>query len=112
MVGASGETDQEILAIYSHMIAYGLYLPDYPIGHIIAFQVADDVLDYTGAGESQGQRAGADVAEGEARLRVVMASGGAEATPAGWMPGEIVLKPGFDDLPKRVERGTSPAAPP
>ena len=36
-----GVKDQEILAIYSHMIAYGLYLPDYPMGHIIAFQIAD-----------------------------------------------------------------------
>ncbi len=35
-----GVKDAEILAIYSHMIVYGLYLPDYPIGHIIAFQVA------------------------------------------------------------------------
>jgi hypothetical protein len=38
-----GVRDQTILAVYSHMIAYGLYLPDYPIGHIIAFQVADRV---------------------------------------------------------------------
>jgi hypothetical protein len=36
-----GGKDSEILAIYSHMIAYGLYLPDYTIGHVIAFQVAD-----------------------------------------------------------------------
>ena len=36
-----GVRDSEILAIYSHMIVYGLYLPDYAIGHIIAFQVAD-----------------------------------------------------------------------
>ena len=36
-----GVKDSDILAIYSHMIVYGLYLPDYPIGHIIAFQVAD-----------------------------------------------------------------------
>ena len=35
-----GKKDVEILAIYSHMISNGLYLPDYPIGHIIAFQVA------------------------------------------------------------------------
>ena len=33
--------DQEILAVYSHMIVYGLYLPDYPLGHMIAFQVAE-----------------------------------------------------------------------
>ncbi len=32
--------DVEILAAYSHMISNGLYLPDYPLGHIIAFQVA------------------------------------------------------------------------
>lgn len=38
-----GVKDSDILAIYSHMIVYGLYLPDYPIGHIIAFQVAERV---------------------------------------------------------------------
>lgn len=36
-----GVRDSEILAIYSHMIVYGLYLPDYAIGHVIAFQVAE-----------------------------------------------------------------------
>ncbi len=35
-----GVRDQELLAVYSHMIVYGLYLPDYSLGHIIAFQVA------------------------------------------------------------------------
>jgi hypothetical protein len=35
-----GVRDSEILAIYSHMIVYGLYLPDYAIGHIIAFQIS------------------------------------------------------------------------
>jgi hypothetical protein len=36
-----GKRDQEILAIYSHMIVYGLYLPDYPLGHVIAFQLGE-----------------------------------------------------------------------
>ena len=36
-----GVRDSEILAIYSHMIVYGLYLPDYAIGHVIAFQIAE-----------------------------------------------------------------------
>ena len=31
--------DQTVLAIYSHMIDGALYLPDYPLGHIIAFQL-------------------------------------------------------------------------
>jgi hypothetical protein len=35
-----GVKDVEILAVYSHMISNGLYLPDYALGHIIAFQVA------------------------------------------------------------------------
>jgi hypothetical protein len=35
-----GTRDSEILAIYSHMVAYPLYLADYPLGHVISFQVA------------------------------------------------------------------------
>ena len=35
-----GVRDSDILAIYSHMIVYGLYLPDYAVGHILAFQIA------------------------------------------------------------------------
>ena len=34
-----GVRDVTLLAIYSHMINNFLYLPDYPIGHLIAFQV-------------------------------------------------------------------------
>jgi hypothetical protein len=37
---AFGAADSDILAIYSHMISYPLYLTDYPLGHIIAFQIA------------------------------------------------------------------------
>ena len=42
-----GVEDSEILAIYSHMIVYGLYLPDYAIGHIISFQVASHLTPET-----------------------------------------------------------------
>ena len=38
-----GGRDSEILAIYSHMIVYGLYLPDYALGHVIAFQIAREL---------------------------------------------------------------------
>jgi hypothetical protein len=34
-----GERDVTLLAVYSHMIDSFLYLPDYPIGHMIAFQI-------------------------------------------------------------------------
>lgn len=35
-----GARDCELLAIYSHMVSSPLYLADYPLGHIIAFQAA------------------------------------------------------------------------
>jgi hypothetical protein len=34
-----GKKDVVLLAVYSHMIDSFLYLPDYPIGHMIAFQI-------------------------------------------------------------------------
>jgi oligoendopeptidase F len=40
-----GVKDSPILAIYSHMIDYPLYLPNYPIGHIIQFQIEDYIED-------------------------------------------------------------------
>ncbi len=33
--------DQAILAIYSHMIDSALYLPDYPLGYVIQFQIEE-----------------------------------------------------------------------
>jgi hypothetical protein len=40
--------DVTLLAIYSHMIDSGLYLPDYPLGHLIAFQVEDHFRKQSG----------------------------------------------------------------
>jgi len=34
-----GVRDVPLLGIYSHMVDSGLYTPDYPLGHLIAFQV-------------------------------------------------------------------------
>jgi hypothetical protein len=38
-----GLKDSPILAIYSHMIAYPLYLPAYPIGHLAEFQIEEHI---------------------------------------------------------------------
>ena len=38
-----GQKDVVLLGIYSHMISYSNYLPDYPIGHLIAFQVEEQM---------------------------------------------------------------------
>ncbi len=36
-----GGTGTPLLGIYSHMIAYPMYLPDYPLGHLIALQIEE-----------------------------------------------------------------------
>jgi hypothetical protein len=38
-----GKRDILLLGVYSHMIDSSLYLPDYPIGHMIAFQVEEQM---------------------------------------------------------------------
>lgn len=40
-----GVKDSPLLAVYSHMIAYALYLPDYPMGHLIQFQIEEFLQD-------------------------------------------------------------------
>jgi hypothetical protein len=54
-----GVRDSTLLGVYSHMIASVLYLPDYPLGHFIAFQI-----------EGQVERAGALGAEFERMARL------------------------------------------
>jgi hypothetical protein len=40
-----GEKDVILLAVYSHIVHSFLYLPDYAIGHMIAFQVKEQMRD-------------------------------------------------------------------
>jgi hypothetical protein len=44
-----GGPDTTLLAIYSHMIQETLYLPDYPLGHLIAFQIEEHLRKKGGA---------------------------------------------------------------
>jgi hypothetical protein len=44
-----GKRDVVLLGIYSHMIDAFLYLPDYPIGHLIAFQIEKQMEKAGGA---------------------------------------------------------------
>ncbi len=41
--GILGGKDETLLGIYSHMIDYPLYLPNYPMGHLIDFQIEQQV---------------------------------------------------------------------
>lgn len=43
--------DETLLGIYSHMIDYPLYLPNYPMGHLIDFQIEQQVKDKNMANE-------------------------------------------------------------
>lgn len=38
-----GSPGSPLLGIYSHMISYPLYLADYPLGHLIAFQIEEHI---------------------------------------------------------------------
>ncbi len=64
-----GSRDEILLGVYSHMIDAGLYLPDYPIGHIIAFQI-------------ESYMEGKNLAE---EMKRMCAQGG--ITPDAWMRG-------------------------
>jgi hypothetical protein len=52
-----GGTETPLLGIYSHMIAYPLYLSDYPLGHLIAFQI-EEQIDRAG---KQGKKLGEEI---------------------------------------------------
>ena len=36
-----GSEDALLLAVYSHAVSHPLYLPDYPLGHLVCFQIED-----------------------------------------------------------------------
>lgn len=49
-----GASTTPLLGIYSHMVAYPLYLADYPLGHLIAFQLEEHLERALGEGRSFG----------------------------------------------------------
>ncbi len=67
----TGVRDSAILAIYSHMIVYGLYLPDYAIGHLVHAQI-------------EGQIEGRSLAREMERMCVQ-----GRLTPDAWMRGAV-----------------------
>ena len=75
-----GHPGCEVLAIYSHMIAYSLYLPDYALGHIVAFQLAARLRQVE---QEAGARPGAVGAELERIARQ------GRLTPEAWMRGAV-----------------------
>jgi hypothetical protein len=48
-----GIEDQSILCIYSHIVDGGMYTPDYPLGHIISFQIEEYLKSHGLASEME-----------------------------------------------------------
>ncbi len=68
-----GTHDSPLLAIYSHMLDYPMYLPNYPIGHIIHYQLEEHLA-----------KCGSD-ADFAAELQRIYKQG--RLTPQAWMQG-------------------------
>jgi hypothetical protein len=88
-----GKKDVVLLGVYSHMISYTLYLPDYPVGHMIAFQV-----------EEQMKKAGAIGPEFERVAKM------GQVTPDLWMIHATGKPVGPDALLSATERALSQLA--
>jgi hypothetical protein len=85
--------DQILLAVYSHMISSFLYLPDYPLGHLIAFQI-----------ERQMDRAGVIGPEFERIARI------GNITPDLWMREGTGAPVGAEALLEETDRALSEVA--
>jgi hypothetical protein len=86
------QKDVVLLAVYSHMIDSFLYLPDYPIGHLIAFQI-----------EEQMRKAGAIGPEFERMAKM------GHVTPDLWMENATGKPVGPDALLEATQRALATA---
>ena len=71
-----------------------LLLKEYGFHTGIAFQMADDLLDYTGTRESLGKNPGADMREGKLTLPLIHSLANASAKDRAWME-KAILEPEF-----------------
>jgi hypothetical protein len=88
-----GVKDQTVLAIYSHMIDYPLYLSNYPMGHLIEFQLEEHFSQLEN---------NADFAKEIERIFTL-----GRLTPKYWMlnavGGELSVKPLLSAVDKAIE---------
>lgn len=84
-----GSNDSEILAIYSHIIAYPLYLSAYPLGHLVEFNMEQQFENKNKASE----------------LKRIMMQG--RMTPEAWMRSafdiKLSSKPLIDEVKKAID---------
>lgn len=87
-----GVKDSPILAIYSHMIDSPMYLPNYPFGHLIEFQLEDY---FAGAMKEQGK----DFAD---EIKRMFTQG--TLVPQLWMQGAVGSKVSVEPLLNAVDK--------
>lgn len=83
-----GEEDSPLLAIYSHMVDVPMYLPNYPIGHIVQYQLEEHLQQYS------------DPAAWAAEYERIYRLG--RLTPNEWMRQAVGAEPSIDPVLKAV----------
>ena len=85
-----GTHDSPLLAIYSHMLNYPLYLSNYPVGHIVHYQLEEHLAQF-----------GSD-ADFAAELQRIYRQG--RLTPQAWMQGAVGAPISVEPLLTAVSR--------
>lgn len=88
-----GEHDCILLAVYSHMVNAPMYLPNYPLGHIVQYQLEEHLAQYT---RQQ------DFANEYARIYRL-----GRLTPKEWMIQAVGAPPSFEPVLHAVQQCTS-----
>lgn len=85
-----GTYDSPLLAIYSHMLSYPLYLANYPVGHIVHYQLEEHLAQF-----------GSDAAFATELQRIYRQG---RLTPQCWMQGAVGAPISVDPLLSAVSR--------
>ena len=85
-----GEHDCILLAIYSHMVNAPMYLPNYPLGHIVQYQLEEHLAQYTTQ---------AEFAQEYARIYKL-----GRLTPKQWMIEAVGEAPSIEPILRAVDK--------
>ena len=85
-----GTPDSPLLAIYSHMLDYPMYLPNYPVGHIIHYQLEEHL-----------RQCSSDAAFATELQRIYCQG---RLTPQAWMQGAVGAPISVDPILSAVSR--------